>query len=95
MSYRTQERISVHPFVRENRTLCLGGRGEGAQGPGGEGSRSWEGSGPGRTFACSGGRKFSPLFYRTSSFSSPLPKKEKEDFPICGGMIGLNDGVAE
>ncbi len=31
-------------------SVCVGGRGEGTQGPGGEGSRSWESSGLGRTF---------------------------------------------
>ena len=50
---RTQGRISVCPFVWENRSVCLGGRGEGAQGPGGEGP------GPGTdvcSFVCSFGR---------------------------------------
>ena len=91
MSCRTRGRISVRPFVWENRSLCLGGRGEGAQSPGGEGSRSWEGSGPGRTFVwtdrrtfrrldvCMFGRmnkeKFSPVFCRTSSPLGPLPKR--------------------
>ena len=79
--------------------LSKGRGGWGLEGAEGLGSGGWTLGGPdGRSLVRSDGRKFPPVFYRTSSPSGPLPKKgltvARSLCPSVTSSVGRSEGNA-